>query len=130
VRGYAGHERTVLESLVLAREEATAHRDDAPEVRVGFESSVARALSQVLVRAEAYPELQASRGFLDLQHELTLAEDRIAASRRFYNGNVRAFNTRVRTFPSNLVAAIFQFYPRDFFELDDPAAASAPRVGP
>jgi LemA protein len=129
VRGYAAHERTVLATLVQAREAATAHRDDRPGERQGFESSVGRALGQVLVRAEAYPELQASQGFLDLQHELTLTEDRIAASRRFYNGNVRAFNTRVRTFPSNVVAGLFHFYPREFFELDDPTAASAPSVG-
>jgi len=130
VRGYAAHERALLETLVQAREAATAHREDHPAVRQGFEDTVGRALQQVLVRAEAYPDLQASQGFLDLQHELTLTEDRIAASRRFYNGNVRAYNTRVRTFPSNTVAKMFGFGPRDFFALQDPATASAPDVGP
>ncbi len=86
------------------------------------------ALGTVLARVEAYPQLQASAGFLGLQRELTLTEDRIAAARRFYNGNVRSYNTRVRTVPSNLVATLFGFRPRDFFELADPATASAPGV--
>ena len=129
VQGYAAHERALLETLVQAREAATAHREDRPAARGGFEDSVGRALQQVLARVEAYPDLKASQNFLDLQDELTLTEDRIAASRRFYNGNVRAYNTRVRTFPSNLVAAMFGFRPREFFELTDPATASAPDVG-
>ena len=132
VEGYATHEREVLELLVRAREAAAAHRDDQPGLREGFEDSVTRALQQVLARVEAYPDLKASAGFLSLQRELTLTEDRIAAARRFYNGNVRAYNTRVRTFPSNLVAATFRFRPRDFFELSDAAAprASGPGAGP
>ena len=76
----------------------------------------------MLARVEAYPDLKASPNFLVLQRELTLTEDRIAAARRFYNGNVRSYNTRVRTFPSNLVASVFGFRARDFFELTDPAA--------
>jgi len=130
VRGYATHERVLLETLVQAREAAAAHRSDQPADRQGFEDTVGRTLQQVLARVEAYPALQASQSFLDLQHELTLTEDRIAASRRFYNGNVRAYNTRVRTFPSNTVATIFGFRPRDFFALQDPATASVPDVGP
>jgi len=130
VRGYAAHEREVLELLVRAREAATAHRDDRPHAREGFEDTVTQALQSVLARVEAYPDLQASSGFLSLQRELTLTEDRIAAARRFYNGNVRSYNTRVRTVPSNLVAAVFGFRPQDFFELDDPASASVPGVGP
>jgi len=130
VQGYATHEREVLELLVRAREDATAHRDDRPGQREGFEDQVSRALQEVLARVEAYPDLKASTNFLSLQRELTLTEDRIAAARRFYNGNVRAYNTRVRTFPSNLVAATFRFRARDFFELADPATASVPGVDP
>ncbi len=122
VQGYAAHEREVLELLVHAREDATAHRDDRPHAREGFEDTVTRALQSVLARVEAYPDLKASSSFLSLQRELTLTEDRIAAARRFYNGNVRAYNTRVRTFPSNLVASAFRFRARDFFELDDSSA--------
>jgi LemA protein len=120
VGGYAAHEREVLELLVRAREAAAAHRDDRPGRREEFEDTVTRALQGVLARVEAYPDLKASQSFLALQRELTLTEDRIAAARRFYNGNVRAYNTRVRTFPSNLVAATFRFRTRDFFELSDP----------
>jgi len=130
VQGYAAHERAVLEALTQAREAATAHRTDHPAQRQEFEESVGQALTEVLARVEAYPDLKASSNFLSLQRELTLTEDRIAAARRFYNGNVRVYNTRVRTFPSNLVARAFRFRPRDFFELADPATASVPGVDP
>jgi LemA protein len=128
VRGYAAHEQAVLAELVAAREAATAHSQDNPTQRQAYEDTLGGALSQVLVRAEAYPDLKANQNFLHLQHELTNTEDRIAASRRFYNGNVRAYNTRVRTFPSNLVAAMFGFDAREFFELRDQAAALPPAV--
>ncbi len=128
VKGYAVHERELLERLTRAREEAAAHRTDGPHERQGFEEAVGGAVAQVLARAEAYPDLKASSNFLQLQDELTNTEDRIAAARRFYNGNVRAYNTRVRTFPSNLVASAFGFVVREFFELRDPAARDAPTV--
>jgi LemA protein len=116
VEGYADHEREVLETLVRAREDAAAHRGDRPAARGGLEETVTRALQSVLARVEAYPDLKASASFLDLQRQLTLTEDRIAAARRFYNGNVRSYNPRVGTFPSNLVAGVFRFQARDFFE--------------
>jgi LemA protein len=128
VKGYAEHERAVLETLTRAREQATAHKEGAPAEREGFEDALGRAVASVLVRAEAYPDLKASANFLSLQDELTNTEDRIAAARRFYNGNVRAYNTRVATFPSNVVASLFSFRPRDFFELTEPAARTAPTV--
>jgi LemA protein len=128
VQGYAAHEREVLESLTRAREAATAHTGEAPAAREKFEEALGGAVATVLLRAEAYPELKASTNFLQLQDELTNTEDRIAAARRFYNGNVRAYNTRVRTFPSNLIAGMFHFATRDFFELEDPVARRAPQV--
>jgi LemA protein len=128
VQGYADHERAVLENLTAAREAATAHKTDGPAERQQYEESVGRALTEVLARVEAYPDLKASQNFLDLQDELTNTEDRIAASRRFYNGNVRAYNTRVATFPSNLVAAMFGFKSRQFFEITDANARTAPSV--
>ena len=128
VQGYADHERTVLENLTRAREEATAHRADEPRARERFEEALGGAVQDVLVRVEAYPDLKASANFLRLQDELTNTEDRIAAARRFYNGNVRAYNTRVATFPSNLVAAAFHFAARQFFEITDPAARQPARV--
>ncbi len=124
VRAYATHEQEVLSRLVEAREAATAHHDDSPSGRQRYEDSLGGALQQVLARVEDYPDLKASQAFLALQAELTNTEDRIAASRRFYNGNVRAYNTRVRTFPSNLVAAAFGFREREFFELRETAQSS------
>jgi LemA protein len=125
VQGYADHERELLDTLVRAREDAEAHRGERPRAREGFEVAVEEALQSVLARVEAYPDLKASENFLDLQHQLTLTEDRIAAARRFYNGNVRAYNTRVQTVPSNAVAAAFGFKQRDFFELRDAALRPA-----
>ncbi len=128
VRGYAEHERAVLEGLTLAREQAAAHRTEGPHDRERFEEALGGAVRDLLVRVEAYPDLKASAHFLELQDELTNTEDRIAAARRFYNGNVRAYNTRVATFPSNLVAAMFHFAARPFFELTDPVARQPVRV--
>lgn len=129
VRGYATHEAAVLERVTAARAAAEAHRADPPVARRPFEEELGGAVRGVLAVAEAYPDLKASRNFLQLQEELTNTEDRIAAGRRFYNGNVRALNTRVRTFPSNLVASAFGFTARDFFELTDPAARTVPGTG-
>jgi LemA protein len=128
VKGYAAHEREVLETVTAAREAAEAHRTDGPKGREPFEERLGGAVRGVLARAEAYPDLKASSNFLQLQDELTNTEDRIAASRRFYNGNVRALNVRVSTFPSNMIAGFFEFGKREFFELTDPAAAAAPKV--
>ncbi|HSV40876.1 MAG TPA: LemA family protein [Nocardioidaceae bacterium] len=126
VKGYAAHEQEILTKVVEAREAAEAHRADGPKGREPFEEVLGGAVRGVLARAEAYPDLKASANFLQLQDELTNTEDRIAASRRFYNGNVRAVNTRIATFPSNVVASAFTFRRRDFFELTEPAAAIAP----
>lgn len=128
VQGYAAHEAAVLEALTRAREDAAAHKSGAPKDREPFEERLGGAVHDVLVRAEAYPDLKASANFLQLQDELTNTEDRIAAARRFYNGNVRAYNTRVATFPSNVIASMFHFEARQFFELRDAAARTAPRV--
>lgn len=128
VQGYAAHEQAVLANLTAAREAATAHKTDDPAQRQQFEETVGQALTEVLARVEAYPDLKASQNFLDLQDELTNTEDRIAAARRFYNGNVRAYNTRVATFPSNVVAGMFGFTSRQFFEITDVNVRTAPSV--
>lgn len=128
VKGYAAHERSVFEAVTAARTNAVAHKGDAPDARQEPESVLGRALGGLFAVAESYPEVKASANFLDLQKQLSLTEDRIAAGRRFYNGNVRAYNTRIRTIPSNLVASAFHFEPAVFFELADPAAAQAPSV--
>ncbi len=129
IQGYADHERTVLQRVTEARVAAQAHAGDAPAGRRPYEEEVGGALRGVLAVAEGYPELKASANFLQLQRELANTEDRIAAGRRFYNGNVRALNVRARTFPSNVVAARFGFGPKEFFELSDPGAAQTPAVG-
>ncbi|MFL6173082.1 MAG: LemA family protein [Marmoricola sp.] len=128
VQGYAAHERELLEKLTTAREAAAAHEKQPPAERSGPEEQMGLALGAVMARAEAYPDLKASANFLDLQRQLTETEDRIAAARRFYNLNVGAFNTRVGTFPSNVVGSWFGFTKHPFFELSDQAARTVPRV--
>lgn len=128
VKGYADHERAVLEAVTAARDQAATHRDLTPHARETYEDQLTAATGQLLIRAEAYPDLKASSNFLALQAELVNTEDRIAAARRFYNGNVRALNTRVRTFPSILIASMFGFSEADFFELRDPSVASVPNT--
>ena len=128
VKGYAAHERALLESLVAAREAAAALEKQAPESRTEVEETMGRSLAAVMARVEAYPDLKADTAFLDLQEQLVETEDRIAAARRFYNLNVGAFNTRVGTFPSNLVAGWFGFVTHPFFELSDAAARTVPQV--
>lgn len=128
VQGYAAHERAVLEELTRTREAAAELEKQPPDSRGPIEEKLGRALATVLARVEAYPDLKASSGFLALQGELVDTEDRIAASRRFYNLNVGAYNTRARSFPSNLVATWFGFAVHPFFELSDAAARTAPQV--
>lgn len=126
VQGYASHEGAVLEAVTTLRSQAVALTSPA---RLGeVEAALEQALGRLFALKEAYPDLKASANFIQLQGELTNTEDRIAAARRFFNGNVRALNTRVATFPSNLIASMFGFHRRDFFELTDPAARTVPSV--
>ena len=119
VKGYAAHERTVLSNVVAARSAALA----APSVpaKAEAETQLAGSLQGLLAVAEAYPDLKAAGPFQQLQAQLAETEDRIAAARRFYNGNVRALNTRVEAFPSSVVASFGHFEKADYFETDDPA---------
>jgi LemA protein len=131
VQGYAAHERQVFDDITRARAAAvqarsTAENDQAQ--RATAENALSKAVVGVVALAEGYPQLKANQNFLALQHELVDTEDRIAAGRRFYNGNVRSLNTRVQAFPSNLVAGMFHFSAADYFELDDPGARQAVSV--
>jgi len=81
-----------------------------------------------MVSVEAYPDLKSNQNFLELQRELASTEDRIAAGRRFYNGNVRALNTAVESVPTNVVASTFGFHRAEYFEVEDPEIRSAPTV--
>ena len=108
VKGYAAHERSVFEAVTAARTAAQRAGDDRA-ARADAENTLNKAVTALVAVAENYPQLRASENFLQLQHELVDTEDRIAAGRRFYNGNVRALNIRVEAFPSNLVASVFHF---------------------
>lgn len=132
VRGYAAHERETLTRVVEARAHAVDSHG-APDEQATDEQVLVTALRHLLAVVEGYPELQASRAFADLASRLTATEDRIQAARRFYNNNVRDYNQRVQSVPTNLVARAFGFTERSYFELDRAiAAGSAPevRLGP
>lgn len=127
VRGYAGHEKTVFEDVTKARAETLSA--SGPAEASAAENHLQGALKSVFAVAEGYPQLQASQNFLSLQSDLTDTEDKIQAARRFYNGGVREFNTKIYVFPSNLVAKQLHLTKRDFFEVADAAAiAEPPRV--
>lgn len=121
VKGYAQHERELIEKVVELRERAAAGHGSIAD-HAADESQLQQALGSLMARLEAYPDLKASANFLELQKELANTEDRIQAALRFYNGNTRENNNRVQQFPSNLVAGMFNFPLRDFFELAQPAA--------
>ena len=118
VKGYAAHERGVLEAVVQARQAAIASTG-SPASQARDENELVRQMRSLLAVAERYPDLKASQNFLALQHELTNTEDRIQAARRFYNGNVRAMNVLVQSVPSNLIASMFGFKEEEYFEIED-----------
>lgn len=127
VRGYAAHERETLELVVSARNRAAQNHASAAEQALD-ESAMLIGLKRLFALAEAYPQLRADAHFLALQKELSLTEDRIAASRRFYNANVREMNQLRLSFPTNLVAGMFGFREESFFELASEAERVVPRV--
>ena len=128
VKGYAAHEKEIFEKLAQARADAIAQAGP-PEAQARAENGVVSGLRQLLAVTENYPQLKASQNFLSLQNELTNTEDRIQAARRFYNNNVRAYNTRVQSFPSNAIAGMFHFQEQQYFEIDEAVArAGAPQV--
>ncbi len=126
VRGYAAHERDVLERVVRARGEAMAN-EGSPEAQARSENALQGTLKSLFMLAEAYPQLQADENFRQLQHDIMDTENRIKMSRRFYNGAVRDLNVAVEQFPSNLVARGFGFGPAEFFTLDADEAEAASR---
>lgn len=128
VKGYMAHEASVLAAVTEARAQAQGHSTDAPAARQAPEGELSRALGKLFAVAEAYPDLKASANFLQLQEEIAETENRIAAGRRFYNGNVRAYNTRVQSVPSNVVAGMFRFKLADYFEIEDPEVREVPTV--
>jgi len=126
VKGYATHERATLDSVTQARTQAvSAH---TPSEQAQAENQLTSTLKTLFAVAENYPDLKANTNFLELQRELSDTENKIMAARRFYNANVRDFNTAVQTVPTNIIARLFSFNEQDFFELEDEAARSVPEV--
>lgn len=127
VKGYARHEREVLENVIELRNAAAANEGSASG-QSGDEIALNAGLRRLFAVVEAYPELKANRMFRDLQGELVNTEDRLAATRRFYNGNVREMNELVGQFPSGLIAGMAGFERWEYFELDDERERAVPRV--
>lgn len=127
VKGYAAHERAVFDEVTAARA-AAAGPGAGPVQQAQQENALTAALGRLFAVAENYPVLRASENFQQLQAELSNTEDRIAAGRRFYNANVRELNTKVETFPTNVVANMFGFTRAEYFEAEDPQVRQAPTV--
>lgn len=120
VKGYAKHEKSVLEEVTKARTEAMNAEGTGKVGEVGrAENMLSGALKTLFAVAENYPDLKANANFLDLQRELADTENKIQAARRFYNTNVRDLNTLIESFPYNIIANLFHFSKRDFFELEN-----------
>jgi LemA protein len=131
VKGYAAHEREVFEEVARTRSAAAATSGQSPAAQAQAEGPFVAALGRLFAVAENYPELKANQNFLALQAELSNTEDRIQASRRFYNANVQDYNRRVQSFPSAFVARMFGFKEEEFFEIPEAERAvvgTAPRV--
>ncbi len=126
VKGYAEHEKEAFENVTKAR--ALAMGAQSVKDHAQAETQLSGALKSIFALSEAYPELKANTNFLHLAEELADTENKIQASRRFYNGNVRDLNIAVESFPSNIVAKIFSFMKREFFELEEAAAKNPVEV--
>lgn len=130
VKGYATHEHNTLEDVVALRNQArsAAQGNVSPEKRGELESQLSQAITQFMVVAEAYPDLKANQNFVELQRQLVDTENRIANGRRYYNAVVNDYNTKIESFPSNIVAGMFKFDKAGYFEATNPEVHSAPVV--
>ncbi len=125
VKGYATHESSAFENVTKARSMAMGATGPTPE-HAQAENALSGALKSIFAISEAYPELKANTNFLGLQNELSDTENKIQAARRFYNGNVRDLNIKIESFPSNILANIFGFSKKEFFDLADNDVAQNP----
>jgi LemA protein len=126
VKGYSKYERNLLEEITQKRSEAAkleSIKDKAPA-----ESDLSGMLKNLFIVAENYPDLKANQNFLDLQHQLVEIEDQLQYARRYYNGAIRNYNIRVESFPSNIIAGIFDFKQDNFFEISLATERSTPEV--
>lgn len=126
VKGYAAHEKQVFQDVTEARANVLNATTQGPEATAKAENQFESALKSLFAVSEAYPDLKASENFQQLQAELVDTEDKIQASRRFYNGGVRDLNTKIQQFPSNLIAGMFGFKNKEFFEVEDMASVQNP----
>jgi len=126
VKGYAAHEKSVFEEVTKARSQAM--QADGAEEQGKAENMLSGALKSLFAVSEAYPDLKANENFLNLQNELTDTENKIQAARRFYNSVVRDLNTALEVFPTNMIAGMFNFAKREFFELEEEAAKDPVKV--
>jgi LemA protein len=126
VKGYAAHERETLAAVVSARNAAIA-APDTPRAQAEADGVLTGALRQLFALSEAYPDLKANQNFLALQEELTATEGRVAYARQFYNDSVLTYDNKLETFPTVVLAKMFDFEPREYFEADE-QARSVPSV--
>ncbi len=126
VKGYASHEQETFEKVVEARNRAM--QATSPGDKGQAENFLQSALKSLFALAEAYPELKANQNFIELQTELANIEEHIQLARRYYNAVVRDLNTRIESVPSNIVANMFNFQKREYFELESPEERKAPEV--
>jgi LemA protein len=126
VKGYASHERQTFDSVTQARTNAV--NASGPQASAAAEGVLGQALGRLFAVAEAYPDLKANQNFLQLQNELTDTEDKIQASRRFYNMNVRDLNIKIQQFPSNVIATRAKISEHEFFEIENDAEKEVPSV--
>jgi len=127
VKGYAAHEKTTLNAVIEARNKAmTPH--NTLDAQAKDENILTGTLKQLFALGESYPNLKANENFLQLQEQLSNTEDRIQAARRFYNANVRDLNNKIEIVPSNVIANLYNFKQREFFELEDVAMREVPKV--
>jgi len=127
VKGYMTHERETLEAVTKARQMAVQVTGDVAK-RAEAENMLTQTLRSLFAVAENYPQLKANENFLDLQQKLAEIEEQIQLARRYYNAVVRDLNNAIDMFPSNIVAKIFHFQHREYFELTEPEAEEAPEV--
>ncbi|MDP3741191.1 MAG: LemA family protein [bacterium] len=124
VKGYAAHEKGVFEEVTEARTRAMG--TTSPHDKLAAENMLSGALKSLFAVAENYPDLKANQNFLSLQSDVTDTENKIQAARRFYNGTVRDFNTKLQVFPTNTIAGMFSFKPREFFDIDEKGVEGQP----
>ncbi len=126
VKGYASHERETLEAVVQARSQAVAAKDI--DEQVGAENMLTQSLGKLFALSENYPDLKANQNFMQLQEELTSTENKIGFARQHFNRNVSQYNESISVIPNNIIAGMFNFTEKKFFEIEDHTQREVPQV--